>query len=53
MSYKNENKSHFFLFFASFFVPLQMDAAGAASRHISKNKALTIISRSQRKSLRN
>ena len=43
MSYKNENKSHFFLFFASFFVPLQMDSAGAASRHISKNKALTII----------
>ena len=43
MSYKNENKSHFFLFFASFFVPLQMDSAGAASRHFSKNKALTII----------
>ena len=43
MSYKNENKSHFILFFASFFVPLRMDSAGAASRHFSKNKALTII----------
>ena len=35
---KNENKSHFFLFFASFFVPLQMDSAGAASRHFVKTK---------------
>ena len=43
MSYKNENKSHFFLFCASFVVPLQMDSAGAASRHFSINKALTII----------
>ena len=40
---KNENKSPFILFFASFFVPLRMDSAGAASRHFSKNKALTII----------
>ena len=40
---KNENKSHFFLYFAGFFVPLRMDSAGAASRHFSKNKALTII----------
>lgn len=32
--------------FASFFVPLRMDSAEAASRHFSKNKALTIISRS-------
>ena len=44
--YKNENKSHFFLFFAGFFVPLRMDSAEAASRHFCKNKALTIISRS-------
>ena len=43
MSYKNENKSHFILSFASFFVPLRMDSAEAASRHFSKNKALTII----------
>lgn len=43
MSYKNENKSHFILFFASFFVPLRMDSAEAASRHFCKNKALTII----------
>ncbi len=43
MSYKNENKSHFILFFAGFFVPLRMDSAGAASRHFCKNKALTII----------
>lgn len=40
---KNENKSHFFLFFASFFVPLRMDLAEAASIHFCKNKALTII----------
>ena len=37
---KNENKSHFFLFFASFFVPLRMDSAGAVSRHFSKKQSI-------------
>lgn len=35
---KNENKSHFFLFFASFFVPLRMDSAEADSRLLVKTK---------------
>lgn len=39
--------------FQLLFVSLHMDLALPLPRHISKNKALTIISRSQRKSLRN
>mgnify|MGYP006887207612 CR=1 FL=1 len=37
---KNENKSHFILFFANFFVPLRMDSVQAVSRHFSKKQSI-------------
>ena len=50
---KTQNKTKNILYIANLFVPLRLELASAFPRHFSKNKALTIISRSQRKSLRN